>query len=348
LPAGGEPTIPVKIQVHLFNIFKKHLVDDTPSLPKGFDFYLKDVPGAIERIDHIPRIHWSKVFEAMEHFSAIPDQDVIWTELAAQWLGLLRLNFGEPYEIYEGKHLLLLSDKGEGQARRLSEAVDVANERIQKEVGFPAEHRQWGKHPILLLSSQKLEKYIRYFEPLTEDNVLIGPGCRYIARGYHHTLICGEETEIPRMAVWGLSICLVSSRPLPRWLAAGFVACVPSMVVPHSRQTEYSFGDAPAGILARQAQETQRRLWSSSGVDGFWDGSAFATLTVPDLSCQLAAILFHNLATDPVRSRHLRQFLATADTADGGSSAYEQCFGRPISTLVEEYLGPGSWQPKNG
>jgi hypothetical protein len=337
-------------RIQVFNFLKKYIVEaPPPALPEGIDFYIKDVPGAIEVFDGFSRVHWSKINEAMKRYSQLPAINEIWTELAAQWLGLLWSHLGKDYEVYEGKRLLMLSSHGEDRARRLFEFADPTFDIMERTLALPPETRQRGKHAFLVLKPRPLfQDYLRYFLP-QENPASLMTESRYIWRGYRHTVINGEGQSTECALAWGYAYHLTSLLPLPEWVRTGSASYFWYTMDPRLVFYPSVFlGSArPAIPLDNSEVRLQRRYWFWFGIDRFWDGSAFHSSSSPGVSCKLALVLFHNLASDPRRAENLPRFLTTANKVDGGAAACERCFGFSLSDLVAEFLGSGPWEPSS-
>lgn len=299
------------------------------------DLHIGEIPGVVENVDGFPRVKWSLVREAVKPYAEHRALDQIWTELAAQWLGIVRRHIGEDYEIFESQHLLLLSRQGSAEAWRFLEVGDAAYERLQLLLDRKSEARELGKHVVLMMGKSTIYyDYISHFYA-ESDEAYGQSGGVHISRGYRHTVINGNRGNGLRTLVHELAHDLVFDRPLPRWLNEG-LAQFSEDIVP---------GYRPALVDARQVR-VQQRYWSWFGMDHFWQGRGFVKGSAQRASYKLADVLFRNLATHRLRGRKLGMFLASADRRDAGVSACKECFGCSLSTLVEEFLGPGDWEPK--
>jgi hypothetical protein len=253
--------------------------------------------------------------------------------LAMQWLDVLRRNLTEPYEIYESNRLLLLSAQGPGEATRLLKIGDDAYDRLERLVERDESRRGFGKHVVLIFKTRReYYDYISYFYPQREQAYGTSSGI-HVSTGYRHTTINGASNAIHRTLIHELAHDMVYDRPLPRWLDEGLAQFAEDMV-PGYR----------APLVNARDVRLHKRYWSWFGMDHFWTGKSFSGVGSQRLSYQLAEILFRNLATDRKRSRRLAEFLANATKKDSGASACRDCFGCSLSTLIEEFLGPGPWK----
>jgi hypothetical protein len=319
----------------VFSFFKNPKVKSEKAPLDGVDLHLEEIPGAVETVDGFPRVNWAPVQRAADAYSAHPAIGQIWTELAAQWLGIIRRRIGERYEIYESEHLLLLSAQSPTTAREILKAGDAAFERLEAILQRPPESRGLGKHVVLMLGTRTIYyDYITYYYTNSDRERGMSAGV-HITRGYRHTAINAVSPNCLRTLVHELAHDMVHDRPLPVWLNEGLAQFAEDMV-PGYRQPL---------IDARQVR-LHRRYWSWFGTNHFWDGRGFVWAPSQRLSYPLAEILFRNMTGDRVRRRSLANFLATAHRNDAGASACQNCFGCTPAELVKEFLGHGEWGPR--
>ncbi|HEX4123610.1 MAG TPA: hypothetical protein VHY37_02725, partial [Tepidisphaeraceae bacterium] len=202
----------------MFSFFKK----TKPSPPRAslddVDLHLADIAGAVESAEGMPRVEWRCVRKAAEAFGTHPAIDQIWTELAAQWLGMLRRRLGPPYEIFESNHLLLLSHQEPGPARRLLEIGDAAYDRLERMLERAPDARGFGKHAVLQFqNSSAYYDYVSYFHS-DRDRPYGASAGMHISRGYRHTVLNGSRFDTIRTLVHELAHDMVAGRPLPLWL----------------------------------------------------------------------------------------------------------------------------------
>lgn len=314
----------------MFNLFRKSASAKAPL--EGINIDIRRIPGAVEVIDKVPRIQWAKVREAVKPHAEHPALARIWTEIAAQWLGILRDHFSAGYNLYEGEHMLLLSADDPGPSRRLLSTGDHAYRRLDKLLNRSEEERGHGKHVVLLLkTNEQYYDYISHYYAEREQPYGVSAGV-FLRKGYRHTAINAVCRSSHRTLVHELAHNMVALRPVPLWLNEGLAQTMEDMV-PGYR--------API-INARQVR-LHRRYWGWFGLKHFWDGTAFSNIGSRRLSYQLAEILFRNLLAHRQRSRRMTEFLAAAHFKDAGLAACQACLGCDLNTLVAEFLGPGPW-----
>jgi hypothetical protein len=217
--------------------------------------------------------------------------------------------------------------------RRLAAIGDAAFDRLERLLRSSASERGFGKHAVIIFDgNDAYYDYISYFHPQREQPFGRTAGM-HIGAGYSHTVLLAKTHSVDRTLVHELSHNMVMRRPMPLWLNEGLAQYMEDMVP----------GDRAPLIDHRQVR-LHRRYWSWFGINHFWDGSSFRSVSSQRLSYQLSEILFRNLVSDRTRGKRLHDFMETAHRDDAGAAACLRCFGRPLSALVEEFLGPGDWK----
>jgi hypothetical protein len=302
----------------------------------GVDLDLERIAGAVELVEGFPRVHWDLVKKEAERYRLHPAIAQIWTELAAQWLGIIGKKLGEEYQISESRWLLLLSAQSAGEAKRFLGVGDEAYERLEEIVGRTEKERGRGKHAVIVLkTTAEYYDYISHFYP-ERDGEYGTSSAMHIGHGYRHTIVDGTSQTKLKTLVHELAHDVVAGRKLPRWLNEGFAQYAEEMVKTPGYEQQ---------TLDERRVRIQGRYWSWFGIDRFWDGRAFLDRSSQRVSYELAKILFRNLATDRVRRRTVGTFLQTADRNDAGEAACRACFGCGLAQIIEEFLGEGDWEP---
>jgi hypothetical protein len=304
----------------------------------GVDLDLERMAGAVETVEGFPRIHWDVVKKEAARYSSHPAISQIWTEVAAQWLGIVGRKLGEEYQISESRFLILLSAQSAGEAKRFLAIGDEAYERLEGIVGRTEKERGRGKHAVIVLNkTAEYYDYVAHFYPEREKEYGNSRGM-HVADGYRHTVVDGKSRSKLGILVHELAHDVVAGRNIPRWVNEGFAQCAAEMVKVS--------GYVRQALDERQVR-IQQRYWSWFGIDRFWNGSAFLDRSSQRVSYTLAKILFRNLVTDRVRGRVVGTFLQTADRKDAGEAACKACFGCGLGEIVEEFLGEGEWEPRS-
>jgi hypothetical protein len=321
--------------MNLLKFFNRSKAPEAAPSLAGIELYIREIPGAIEIVQNFPRINWELLHEAAAAYKAHPAINALWTELAAQWLGILRDHLDAGYEIYESDHLLILSRANDTDIKKLAKLGDQAFSFLENLMRRSATERGFGKHAVLIIENRAAYyDYLAPFYPERERSYGTSAGA-HIGLGYSHTVICGACRPFERTLVHELAHNLVRHRPLPRWLNEGFAQFAEGFIATNERVP-----------LDRRQVRLHYRYWSWFKTDEFWNGEAFSSATAQRLSYQLAKILFLNLTTNRKRRGALVEFLSTAHHQDGGAAACSKCFGCSLSDLVAEFLGPGDWGPR--
>lgn len=290
---------------------------------------LTQIKGAAVKDSYgLPRVDW-KAVHLVVHALADTARDELWTDLASQWLALFQSALGARYRIFESDHLLQLSSQNERAARRFLKFGEDAYRRLEHFAARTAKERGLGKHAILIFEPSKIYyDYISYFYSERDHAYGTSSGV-HISTGYRHTVLNGPLHL--RALVHELAHDMVNNRPLPLWVNEGFAQAAEAMV-----------SDTTTMMTHRQ-KCLHFRYWSWFGIDRFWSGESFREIGGQRLSYELSAVLFQNLSNGRRTAPRIREFLATAHRDDAGDAACQACFGRPLSSIVEEFLGAGPW-----
>lgn len=318
----------------MFNPFKKRTPNSATVSLDDVDLDLEQIPNALGVYEGIPRVDWKSVRADVDPYRDHPGIDRIWTELAAQWLGILGRTLGPSYRLFEGKHLLMLSPSPPERVRLLLDTGDAAYARLQNLIPRTPGQRGFGKHAVIVAGANThYYAYVSYYQP-EQEKTIVTSGGMFLKHGYRHTVINGNRNADYRALVHELTHESVSHLELPLWLEEGLAQSMEDMV------PEYR----PPIIDGRQAR-LHRRYWSWFGTDHFWRGTSFASVPSQKLSYQLSDILFRNLRNHRQHGRRLGEFVTTASRKDAGAAACKACFGRTLGDVAAEFLGPGNWEP---
>jgi hypothetical protein len=145
----------------------------TPATPEAslddIELHMGEIRGALSSADGFPRIDWTKVRETVAPHASHPAINQLWTELAAQWLGILATHLGGSYEIYEAEHLLLLCSKPVGESKRLLQLAEDAYRRLAVMINAKPGSGSPGKRVIMILDKTTLYyDYISYFHAASD------------------------------------------------------------------------------------------------------------------------------------------------------------------------------------
>jgi len=317
--------------MRFLNLFKRRQGESPAPSLDGVNVHLSEIEGAIEIVDHFPRVNWAIVRKAVTQYQQHPAINRLWTELGAQWLVLIGKDLGEHYKLYESDHLLLMSGQP-NVTRTLATIGDAAYIRLERIIGRLAADRELGKHAVVVFDTMEAYfDYVSYFHPDREGAYGMSAGM-HIGRGYGHTILNGKLQTIDRTLVHELAHHMVSHRSLPLWLNEGIAQFVEDLV-PGYRSP----------LVDHRQVRLHRRYWTWFGINHFWAGHSFKSVPSQRLSYQLSDILFRNLVSHPLRRKRLHEFIATAHPGDAGATACMECFGCPLAALVEEFLGRGEW-----
>lgn len=256
--------------------------------------------------------------------------DAYWTGRAKAWCGLLAPALGPDYVVTESTHFLLVDSQTPQTRQQILNWAERAHSRLAG-VLSSAVGKLLGKIPVLMTAD--LETYYEYLAQYHPEGDHALSGGVYLNQGYGHLLFCHLDFSHSHGAIaHELAHAFLAGLPLPVWLNEGVAQLAEiALTGQFSRDLE-------------QIRETIDSFWTPDTIQEFWRGDSFHRPDEGQLqSYHLALVLTRRLATDADR---FRAFLADARFDDAGEAALRHHFGMGLQSIVEEYLGPGSWAPK--
>ncbi|TWU36508.1 hypothetical protein Q31b_47890 [Novipirellula aureliae] len=294
---------------------------------------LPSIPNALENGERFPQPNWSAIAEWVDTHVRNCSLNQVWTELAREWLEMLRVSLGDDYTIAESAEFLLVAKDDVRLSNRILESCEHTRLTILKALPVVARDDGFGKHVVLAFAdTNSYYDYISDFYP--DEGEFALSGGLFLDRGYGHFAFCmayGDDHE--RTIAHELNHNLLRHLPLPLWLNEGVTQVMEDTAVGSSYF-----------IVDHEIVRRHRAYWNSETIDAFWSGDSFFS---PDdgqeLSYHLSQVLFRNLVSD--FSKQIPQFLNTADYADAGNGALQQLCGVSLGDRVKQFLGHGSWEP---
>ena len=196
-----------------------------------------------------------------------------------------------------------------------------------------AKDQGYGKFVVMIFEdNDRYYDYVSHYGP-QEGTFGMSAGM-FIQDGYGHLVFPHREISMTELvAGHEMAHALVSHLEMPLWLNEGLAVNMEGALkgVNSSPITHHSF-------------DKHQKFWSEENIQEFWTGESFAR---PDegqeLSYQLARILVDNLSEDSVA---FVQFCNQAHWRDSGEKAVVENYGVSLQTMMENFLGDGSWRPK--
>ena len=204
--------------------------------------------------------------------------------------------------------------------------------RILKYLEGIASDEGYGKHIALVFDKHDdYYSYISYFHPDGESILSSGV---YLNRGYGHFALPYQDlNEAEPVVAHELTHACLSHLPIPLWLNEGLAVNLENDIT----------GSWPL-IMDREQFNKHKKFWGKEEIQQFWSGESFnRTDQGSSLSYELARFAIKALSHD---YEDFQKFAVNADHKDGGEAAAHQSFGGSLGGLIEQFFGPGDWNPE--
>lgn len=294
---------------------------------------LHAIPEAFEKGERFITPNWARIGDWVDENIPRDRLNEVWTQLARQWLEMLREVLSESYTITESEEFVLVANGDARLNNRMLASCEHARRTILKTLPDVACDEGYGKHVVLAFAdTEDYYDYISDFYP--EEGEFALSGGVFLDQGYGHFAIClayGDDHE--RTIAHELNHNLLRHLPLPLWLNEGVTQVMEDLVV-----------DSSYFYTNHEMVRRHRAYWNPGTIDDFWSGESFFS---PDdgqeLSYHLAQVLFRNLMADfPIQMSPL---LNAANYEDAGNAALRQLCSVSLGERVKQFLGDGAWEP---
>jgi hypothetical protein len=285
----------------------------------------------IDRSDGFPRVDWDAVH--VEVSGNVPEDrwDETYSTAAREWLQELHASLGEPYVLLESPNFLLVSPHTLSSATNLIRFLERARgEILEHRLPGIAEKYGYGKHAAIVVANlETYQSYIDFFYPEGEFTRSVGV---FLPQGYGHFVTYGRELgPIEATLAHELTHVCAMHLQLPAWVNEGLATSVERALA----------GTAPIEVDAERMSE-HLELWSDGAIQTFWSGAAIDDVDRTRAFYHFAELLVRALSSDYPR---FREFVRSASWSDGGEAASHTVYGRSLGRLIEQFLGPGAWDP---
>jgi hypothetical protein len=266
-----------------------------------------------------------------------------WTELARQWLDILRVALPQGFAVQESERALLLSPLAERQGRTLLDFMAHVESGLLDLLPGIAQLNDWGKPVAMVLPNNEL--YYDYIAPFYGEGEFGQSAGVQIREGYPHVVLKGQRfEELEAVLAHEMTHLSLMHLTLPQWVEEGL-----------TQTMEHSCSAQQPLLVDRELRDEHKRHWRRHSLQDFWFGDAFhSSRKAQKLAYQLAEILMRLLLEDHkprwfglVRGQQQRllAFFKEATAADAGQSAAQARLGFGLEALAAKFLGPGEWTP---
>ena len=295
---------------------------------------LNSIPNALETREGLPRPDWQLVQIWIDSHNTEDDLNVVWTQLARDWINALIHALPDGYTLSESAEFMLVCKGDSRFTDRLLNWCEKSRRTILDTLKGVASDEGFGKHVVLAFEDPNTYyDYITDFYP-EQGEFALSRGV-FLDDGYGHFAFCtayGDEHE--RTIAHELNHSLLGHLPLPMWLNEGVTQEIEDAIVGNSYFS-----------LDTDMVRKHREYWNSETIHSFWAGDSFSSPDDGrDLSYQLSRLLFRNVIVD--YPNHIFDFLNTAHYADAGNSALIAFCGTSLCDRVVQFMGSGEWSPR--
>jgi hypothetical protein len=258
--------------------------------------------------------------------------DEAWDVVAENWLTRVGRALGPEYRVGKSPHFLLLTPHSAREQAPQLEAAEQAHTRVTKLLGDLCRFHH-GR--VVALRFVDADHYYRYIAHGDDDEAeLPMTGGVFINRGLPH-VVCHSRMfeEFCDTLSHELAHFYTAHLSLPAWVGEGIAMLL------EPRQSHLPSSERIA---------KHRAHWTPETIQDFWSGASWSDPSeVFNLSYELAAVIFDVVRTElKPPPEAFRAFVRDARREDGGAEAARMHLRTELSELVEQFLGPGDWEPR--
>ena len=278
---------------------------------------------------------WAALWAALEPLPSDEERDRVWQQHGRNWLDEVVAALGGEFALHEVGGFWIVSNRPAKQVERIGKLLQSARRRILADLDGIASDPLHSRLAVLWLEDEDTYySYISHSYP--ESGEFAFSGGSFLSGGYPHFVFprYDEFPALERVMCHELTHALVSNLPLPLWLNEGIAVTMEEAI-------------AGGGMRTRETMDLLDQyagFWTAETIQEFWNGHSFSRADEGNaLSYGLAHLLTTNLAHEFDR---FRQFVLSADAADGGEAAARECLGISLGDLVGAMFGAGEWTPR--
>ena len=288
-----------------------------------------------ETHEDFPRPNWDAIAEHIKNSFDEHWFNEQWSLVVDVWLANIIEALGDGYWLGESHNFLIVSSDSEQSVNALARYLEDKLINILTSLTDIASDEGYGKHVVIVFDSKdQYYSYISYFYP--EEGEFSGSAGIYLNRGYGHFALTSTSIDMNEIVVaHELTHACLDHLPLPLWLNEGITQIMEDKI---SRSGRF--------VADSEIMDQHRKFWGNEEIQQFWSGRSFYR---PDegneLSYHLARLVVgaisHNYDA-------FKEFVISANYHDGGEAAAQEVFGGSLGSVMEQFLGPGTWAPTPG
>ncbi|CAN5225698.1 hypothetical protein BH09SUM1_BH09SUM1_28690 [soil metagenome] len=314
----------------LFSFFKKKNAE--PAEAPAVSVLPAEFAGPFSIRDGMPAPDWPAVWRAAESLPSANRRQFS-EEITAKWLNELVEVLGNGYMVYEADGYFFASQERKDYAIAMMKYARTVKAAIIEDLpGIVQENN--GDCQTVILQFEDRDLYTNYLGLHLNPIPVEVPGAFTVrAGGYPHTIIPSMHSEqYRRILAHEMTHLMTTHLPLPYWLDEIIAV-----------RMERIGGEGGSNYLEKDYLDRHKAYWNSETIQDFWYGVSFQLPNAGLLSYSLASVLMSLASRDWTA---FVEFATEANKSDGGAAAAKKYLGKPLGELLEEYLGPGDWEPK--
>ena len=280
---------------------------------------------------------WEGVATVLESHYPESQWSEVWTAAGRIWLEHLRGELGPSYQLHESPHFFVLTEAEPSVTRDVCTFCESSLQRIQKTFRGLGCDSWYGKFVVIFFAQvDDYYRYILHFYP-DGDHPMNGGVC-LDSHGYQHIAVPTPNYSSYRTTlVHELTHAYLSRLHQPVWLNEALAL-----------RMEISICGTTISPLDRELRDRHLAHWNPTTIQEFWSGASWQ---IPgessELSYSLALLLWQTIETEiATPPAALLLFLGTAHHDNAGDDACQIYLELGLAELVEDFLGPGDWEPK--
>jgi hypothetical protein len=273
-----------------------------------------------------PYFDWQQVFARLDDGIDSDLANSVWGELERTWLHHLRAALGSNFRLDESENAFLLSSLDRNLAAATLKFMERTLGRVVKSLDGIAEVSPAGKDILIVFdNSDDYYRYVSHYYPDSGEfafssGMHINEGCS------HYVTVKGDLHLIEPVIAHEMTHGCLMHLSIPLWLNEGLAVTVEHRLTGHQ----------PMEFTAREMRQKHLEFWGKEEIQQFWSGASFGRTDDGNLlSYDLSRILVEHLASDWPR---FREFVISADVADGGNAAALNHLDVELGQLVTAFL----------
>lgn len=284
-------------------------------------------------VNHFPKPKWKMIAQEVEKNHANDDSHKIWHDISQYWVNRILAVLPHQYAAFESENFILVTSESQSYVEQYLKFLEYCLKKILSTLHSIASDKGYGKLVVFIVDD--MDQYYQYISDYYPEGGEYGLSSGiYLNDGYGHFVFPHQElTQAESITAHEMTHALLSHLPIPAWLNEGMATGIENLLT-HSSPL----------LMDSKSYQRHQSFWGEPEIQEFWNGDAFyRTDEGQSLSYDLAQFAVHSLSQD---YPSFIEFANQAHFKDGGEAAAHVVFGGSLGNLIQQFFGPGNWQPK--